>query len=182
MVAHAVFAAGLDQRVGAAHVGLEERRRVGDGVVVERQVAVDLVGGDVVVAHAVFAAGLDQRVGAAHVGLEERRRVGDGVVVVGLGGVVDHGVGLGDQAVDQLGVADVAHDELDAARGQARDVLWVAGVGQLVEHGDVDVRVLAHDVVDEVGADEAAAAGDDDALGLEGGVGHGHSPSSRGPG
>ena len=31
----------------------------------------------------------------------------------------------------------------------------------------MDAGVLAHDVVDEVGADEAAAAGDDDALRLE---------------
>ena len=37
-------------------------------------------------------------------------------------------------------------------------------------------RALAHDVVDEVGADEAAAAGDDDALGLEGDVRHGILP------
>ena len=107
------------------------------------------------VAHAVLPARLDEGVGALDVGPEEGRRVGDGVVVVGLGGVVDHGVGLGDQAVDERGVADVAHDELDAARGQARDVVGVAGVGQLVQHGDVDARVLAHDVVDEVGADEA---------------------------
>ena len=95
---------------------------------------------------------------------------------------MDHGVGPGHEAVDQVGVADVAHDELDAVRGQAGDVLGVAGVGQLVEHGDVDAGVLAHDVVDEVGADEAAAAGDDDALRLEGGVGHDASPSSRGSG
>ena len=119
------------------------------------------------VAHAVLAAGLDEGVGALDVGLQERARVGDGVVVVGLGGVVDHGVGLGHEAVDERGVADVAHDELDSVGGQARDVVGVAGVGQLVEHGDVDARVLAHDVVYEVGADEAAAAGDDDTAGLE---------------
>ena len=92
------------------------------GRVVELRVAVDLVGGDVVVAHAVFAAGLDQRVGAPHVRLQERRGVGDGVVVVGLGGVVDHGVRLGHEAVDQRGVTDVAHDELDAARGPKQSV------------------------------------------------------------
>lgn len=149
---------------GARAVG----RLLGEaGRVVQRQVAVDLVGGDVVVAHAVLPASLDEGVGALDVGLEERARVGDGVVVVGLGGVVDHGVRLGDQAVDERGVAYVAHDELDAVRGEPRDVLGVAGVGQLVEHGDVDARVLAHDVVDEVGADEAAAAGDDDPLKID---------------
>ena len=91
---------------------------------------------------------------------------------------MDHGVGPGHEAVDERGVADVAHDELDSVRGQARDVVGVARVGQLVEDGDMDAGVLAHDVVDEVGADEAAAAGDDDALGLEGGVGHGASRSA----
>ena len=160
---------------GARAVG----RLLGEaGRVVERQVVVDLVGGDVAVARAVPPAGLDEGVGALDVGAQERARVGDGVVVVGLCGVVDDGVGPRDQAVDERGVADVAHDELDAVRGQPRDVVGVAGVGQLVEHGDVDAGVLAHDVVDEVGADEAAAAGDDDALGLEGGVGHGASRSA----
>ena len=164
--AHQQVRARLGGAVGRARaVG----RLLGEaGRVVERQIAVDLVGGDVVVAHAVPAAGLDQGVGALDVGLEERGRVRDGVVVVGLGGVVDHGVRPGHEAVDERGVADVAHDELDAVGGEPGDVVGVAGVGQLVEHGDVDAGVLAHDVVDEVGADEAAAAGDDDALGLEG--------------
>lgn len=130
------------------------------------------------VARAVPAAGLDEGVGALDVGLEERARVGDGVVVVGLGGVVDHGVGPGHEAVDERGVADVAHDELDAVGGQPRDVVGVAGVGQLVEHGDVDAGVLAHDVVDEAGADEAAAAGDDDSAGLEYSTEH-NAPCSR---
>ena len=165
---------GADQQVrarlgGAVRGARAVGRLLGEaGRVVERQVAVDLVSGDVVVAHAVFAARLDQGVGALDVGLQERARVGDGVVVVGLGGVVDHGVGPGHEAVDERGVADVAHDELDAVGGQPGDVVGVAGVGQLVEYGDVHLRVLAHHVVDEVGADEAAAAGDDDALGLEG--------------
>ena len=55
---------------------------------------------------------------------------------------------------------------------QDGQVVGVARVGQLVEHGDVDAGVLAHDVVDEVGADEAAAAGDDDALGLKSDLSH----------
>ena len=138
---------------------LGELRRV-----VEREVAVDLVGGDVVVADAVLADGLQQAEGALHVGAQEGLRVGDGVVVVALGGVVHDGVVARHDPVEQPGVADVAHDELHAARGQARDVLGVAGVGQLVQDGDVDVRVVVHDVVHEVAADEAAAARDDDVL------------------
>ena len=150
---------------GAVRRGRAVRRLLGElRRVVERQVAVDLVGGDVVVADAVFPHGLQQAEGALDVGAQERLRVRDGVVVVALGGVVHNRVVAGDEPVEQLGVADVAHDELDPILGQARDVLGVAGVGQLVQDGDVDVRVVVHDIVDEIAADEAAAARDDDVL------------------
>ena len=141
------------------------RRLLGElGRVVERQVAVDLVGGDVVVADAVFADGLQKAEGALDVGAQERLRVGDGVVVVALGGVVHDGVVARDDPIEKLGVADVAHDELHAVRGQPGDVLGVAGVGQLVQDGDVYLGVVLHHVVHEVAADEAAAARDDDVL------------------
>ena len=84
-----------------------------------------------------------------------------------LGGVVHDRVVAWDDAVEQPGVADVAHDELSAARGQARDILGVAGVGQLVQDGDVHPGVVVDHVVQEVAADEAAAARDDDAFGIE---------------
>ena len=168
---------GADEHVGGRLGGgvrgagvvrrlLGEARRV-----VEREVAVDLVRGDVVVAHVVPAAGLEQAVGALDVGAQERLRVRDGVVVVGLGGVVDDGVVAGDQPLQEPRVADVAHHELHALGRQARDVLRVAGVGELVEHGHVRARAVVDDVVHEVAADEAAATGDDDVGGLEG-LGH----------
>lgn len=141
---------------------LGELRRV-----VERQVAVDLVGGDVVVADAVLADGLQKSEGALDVGAQEGLGVGDGVVVVALGGVVHDRVVARHQPVQQLGVADVTHDELHAVGGQPGDVLGVAGVGQLVQDGDVDVRMVVHDIVHEVAADEAAAARDDDVLGFK---------------
>ena len=153
----------------AVRRGRATRRLLSElGGIVERQVAVDLVGGDVVVADAVFADGLQQAEGALDVGAQKGLRGGDGVVVVGLGGVVDDRVVAGDDAVEQLGVADVAHDELHAVGGQPGDVLGVAGVGQLVQHGHVDARVVVHHVVHEVATDEAAAARDDDVLGREG--------------
>ena len=153
-------------RLGArVRRGRVVRRLLGElGGVVQRQVAVDLVGGDVVVADAVLADGLQQAEGALHVGAQERLRVGDGVVVVALGGVVHDRVVARDDAVQQFRVADVAHDELHSVGGQPRDVLGVAGVGQLVQDGDVDVRVVVDHVVHEVAADEAAAARDDDVL------------------
>lgn len=160
--AHEHVGAGLGR---AVRRGRPVRRLLGElGRVVERQVAVYLVGGDVVVADAVLADGLEQAEGALDVGAQEGLRVGDGVVVVALGGVVHDGVVAGHEPVQQLGVADVAHDELHAVRRQPGDVLGVAGVGQLVQDGDVDARVVVHDVVHEVAADEAAAARDDDVL------------------
>ena len=164
---------GAHEHVGARLGGAVGARRLigrllGElGRVVERQVAVDLVGGDVVVADAVLADGLQQAEGALDVGAKERLRVGDGVVVVALGGVVHDGVVTRDDAVQQSGVADVAHDELDAVGRQTGDVLGVAGVGQLVQDGDVYLGVVLHHVVHEVAADEAAAARDDDVPGLE---------------
>lgn len=161
---------GADQHVGA-RLGRAVRRGgligrlLGElGGVVERQVAVDLVGGDVVVADAIFADGLQQAEGALHVGAQERLRVGDGVVVVALCGVVHDRVVAGDDPIEQLRVADVTDDELDPVLGQPRDVLGVAGVGQLVQDGHVDARVVLHHVVHEVAADEAATARDDDVL------------------
>ena len=85
-----------------------------------------------------------------------------------LGGVVHDGVVARDQPVKERGVADVAHDELHAVGGQPRDVLGVAGVGQLVQDGHVHLGVVVDHVVHEVAADEAAAARDDDVLGGEG--------------
>ena len=160
--AHEHVGAGLGARVRAARV---IRRLLGElGRVVEREVAVDLVGGDVVIADAVLPHGLQKAEGALHVGAQERLRVGDGVVVVALGGVVDDRVVAGDDPIQQPGIADVAHDELHAVGGQPGDVLGVAGVGQLVQDGHVHVRVVVHHVVHEVAADEAAAARDDDVL------------------
>ena len=163
--AHEHVGGRLGARVRAARVIrrlLGELRRV-----VEREVAVDLVGGDVVVADAVLPHGLQQAEGALDVGAQERLRVRDGVVVVGLRGVVHDGVVARHQLIEQPGVADVADDELDAVGRQPGDVLGVAGVGQLVQDGDMYLWVVIDHVVHEVAADEAAAPRDDDVPGLE---------------
>ena len=164
--AHEHVGGCLGARVRAARV---IRRLLGElGGVVERQVAVDLVGGDVVVADSIFPDGLQQAEGALHVRAKEGLRVGDGVVVVALGGVVHDGVVARDDLLEKLGIADVAHDELHAVGGQPGDVLGVAGVGQLVQDGDVYLGMAVDHVVHKVAADEAAAARDDDVLGGEG--------------
>ena len=164
---------GADEHVraclgGAVGAARAIRRLLGEARrVIQGQVAVDLVGGDVVVANVVPAAGLEQAVGAHDVRLDKGFRAGNGVVVVGLRGVVDDRVVPGDDAIEQLGVADVAHDELHAVFGQASYVLGVACVGELVQHRHVHAGVVVDHVVHEVGADETAAAGDDYVGGLE---------------
>ena len=110
--AHEHVGGRLGRAVGAR--GLIGRLLGELGGVVERQVAVDLVGGDVVVADAIFPHGLQQAEGALHVGAQERLGVGDGVVVVGLRGVVHDRVVARHQPVQQPGVADVTNDELHA--------------------------------------------------------------------
>ena len=75
-----------------------------------------------------------------------------------LGRVVDDGVVVGDQLVDQSRIGDVAHDELDAVLGQPGQRLPRGGVRHLVEHRHPGVGVT-HEVVDEVGADEAGTPG-----------------------
>ena len=169
---------GAHEHVGGRLGGaVGARRPVGRllgelGGVVEREVAVDLVGGDVVVADAAPPHGLQQAEGTLDVRAKERLGVGDGVVVMALGRVVHDRVVAGDQFIEQLRVADVAHDELHAVGGDPSDVLGVASVGQLVQDGDVNARMVAHDIVHEVAADEAAAARDDDVLRGEGPLGH----------
>src|SRR5699024_7917514 len=125
--------------------------------IVEGQIPVHLVGGHVVQSHPVAAHRLEQGERADQVGVDERGRVGQRVVVVRLGGEMHHRVDARDQLVDQLGVGHVADDELGAAAGQRGAV---AGVGELVEHRDVDLGPQAPGQVHEVRADEAGAAGD----------------------
>ena len=77
-----------------------------------------------------------------------------------LGGEVHDGVVSGDEAADELGVDHVAVDELDALGGEPVERRLVAGVRELVEHGDGVVGV-GDDVADVVRADEPGAAGDE---------------------
>ena len=84
-----------------------------------------------------------------------------------LGRVVDDRVVARHDPIEQLGIADVAHDELHAVGGKPGDVLGVAGVGQLVQDGHMDLGVVVDHVVHEVAADEAAAARDDNILGFK---------------
>ena len=114
----------------------------------------------------VGAHGFEQAEGADDVGLDEVFRAVDAAVDVGFGGKIDHGAGLmlGEQFGDEVEVADVALDEEVARIATQRcEILEVAGVGQRVEVDDGLIG-LRQPVEDEIAADEAGTAGDEDHL------------------
>ena len=140
--AHGVVGAGLRRVVrGAGAVGVF----LGEGVVgVERQVAVDLAGRDVVKArHAGVPGGLEHRLRAEHVGTEEQTGVEHGQAVVGLGGEVDHRVDgvLAQPGRGKLAVANVTLDEDDAVLDVGQ-VGPVSGVGEGVVGDDAVAGVV----------------------------------------
>ena len=63
-----------------------------------------------------------------------------------------HGVAVGDVALDEA---------IARMLGDIGEVGEIAGVGEAVEVDDGDLRFRFEQVVDEVAADEAAAAGDE---------------------
>ena len=139
---------------------LRELRRI-----VQGEVAVHLVRAHVVVAHVVLAGRLQEAERALHVGLQERFRICDGIVVVRLGRVMHDRVMPRHDFVEQVRVADVAHHELHTVLGQARDVLRIARVRELVQNGDMHVRMVVHHVMHEIRSDETAATGHNNVLG-----------------
>ena len=65
------------------------------------------------------------------------------------------------QALDQLLVADVAlHKDVAGVALNVLQVLEVAGVGQLVEVDQQDLRVLLEHIMHKVGTNKTGAAGD----------------------
>ena len=84
----------------------------------------------------------------------------DRAVDVRLGGEVDDRVAAAGRAFHICGDRDIALEELD---GVEREVRGVAGVGELVE--DDDVVAGREEPLDQVGADEAGTACDEDAHG-----------------
>ena len=121
---------------------------------VQRQVAVNLVGGDLVVAlYAVFPAGVHQHRGADDVGLQEDARVLDAAIHMTLRREVydDVGVLLLEQPVHALPVADVQLHEPKVRvvhhRGEGEQISRVC---QLVHTDDPVIRIIFQHVENEV--------------------------------
>ena len=110
---------------------------------------------------------LEQRERAQHVGAHEIARPVDAAIDMALGGEVHDGARpvLGEQPVEQRPVADVTlHEHMPRVAAQRIEVVQVAGVGQRVEVDD-GLVARCEPVENEVAADEAGAAGDEEGHG-----------------
>ena len=137
--------------------------------------AVDFVGRDVEEAEIFFfrrgelgpmkTRGVEEAEGADDVGLDEGLGGIDRAVDVGLGGEVDDCVDrvVGEKFCDEGAVTDVAvRKNVAGIGGEVGEVGGIAGVGEGVEVDEFrEGRAgFGEALADEVGADEAAAAGD----------------------
>ena len=104
-----------------------------------------------------------QNRGSTNVSLEKCEGIHQRAVDMSFGGEINDRVGLRRQLVDQLVVADVAANEaitrLPFDIGQVGEV---AGVRELVQHRDLDLRARTPEVAHEIRADEARGARDKD--------------------
>lgn len=161
--AHQHVGRGLRARVRAGRMvrgGLREPGRI-----IQSEVAIHLVRAHVVVADPILPDRLEQAERALHVRPQERLWIRDGIVVMGLGRVMHDRVMPRRDFVEQVSVADVAHDQLHTILGQARDVLRIARIGELVQHGHMHVRMMIHHVMHEIRTDETTATSHNDVLG-----------------
>ena len=106
---------------------------------------------------------LEQRRGADDIGLDEGRRRVDRAVDMALGGeVIDRTRPvLLERRGHRRAIADIgAQEDMGLVAGHWREILEIAGVGQLVD-GD-DALAVTDERANQGRADEAGAAGDDD--------------------
>src|SRR5262249_50591597 len=124
--------------------------------------AVDLVGADVQEAGDLqLLHRLEQREHAEDVGPKKRVGLHQRAVDVRLGRKVQDRVDASHHVTYDLRVAHVAlHEHVTRIAREVGQVCRVPGVGQLVEIDDAVVGMRREDVPDEIGADEPAAAGD----------------------
>ena len=130
---------------------------------VQRQVAVDLVGGHLVIPlDAVLPAGVHHHGSAQDIGLEEHLGVLNGAVHMALRCEVDHNIGvfLLKELVDGIPVTDVdlAEAEVGVLHGRFQGG-QVARIGQAVHAHHPVLRVIFQQIVNEVAADKAGTAG-----------------------
>ena len=134
------------------------------GRIVQREVPVHLVRAHVVVADPVLAHGLEQAERALHVRFQEWFWIRDGIIVVRFGRVMHDRVVARHDTVQKVRVADITHDQFHTVLGKARDVLRIARVRELVQHGHMHVRMMLNHVMHEIRTDETTTTSHDNVL------------------
>ena len=129
---------------------------------VQRQVAVYLIGGNLMIAlDAVLPAGIHHHSRAEDIGLEEDLRILNGAVHMGFCCKVDNNIRLFllEELVHALTVADVQLDKPEIRIVHHRfQCGQISGIGQLVQTNNAIVRMCFQHMKNEVGADETGTA------------------------
>ena len=130
---------------------------------VERQIAVDLVGRDLMIPpDAVLAAGVHQHGGADDVGLQKDLGVFNRAVDMALGGEIHHDIRmlLLEQAVHARSVADIRLDKPELRmRHHRRERAQIARIRQLVQTDHAVLRMVLQQIVYKIASNKSGAAG-----------------------
>jgi hypothetical protein len=108
---------------------------------------------------------LEQRVRADHVRLDEGVRTVNGPIDVRLGSEMHDGIDFltTQQLLDQLAIANISADEAELGPAHRRfEICRVACVRERIQDDQRIARMLPKPMVNEVGANEAGAAGDEE--------------------
>lgn len=135
------------------------------GRIIQREIPVHLVRAHMMVTDAVLPDRLQQTERALHIRPQKRFRIRDAVVIMRLGGVMHDRVMARHDTVQQIRIADVTHDQFHTVLGKTRDVLRIARIGELVQHGHMHVRMMVNHVMHEIRSDETTATGHNNVLG-----------------
>ena len=149
----------------AGRVGIARAQFVGLDARSLSHAAVDLVGGNLHEARerGIAPCRFEQHERAFDVGLDEVARRHDRSIDVRLGGKMDDVIRGFDQRAGRRSIENVAmHERVPRVVHHVVQVFPAAGISQLVEIGDVPVRMRVQRVAHEVAADKTGAAGDQD--------------------
>ena len=135
------------------------------GRIIQREIPVHLVRAHMMVTDTILPDRLQQAERALHIRPQKRFRIRDAVVIMRLGSVMHDRVMPRHDTIQQVRVADITNHELHTVLGQARDVLRIARVRELVQHSHMHVRMMIHHVMHEIRPDETTATGHDNVLG-----------------
>ena len=161
--AHQHIARGLRRRIRRTRMIRRMLRE--PGRIIQGEIPVHLVRAHMMVTDPILPDRLQQTERALHIRPQKRFRIRDGIIVVRLGRVMHDRVMTRHDSVQQVRIADITNHELHTILGQARDVLRIAGIRELVQHGHVHVRMMVHHVMHEIRPDETTATGHNDVLG-----------------